>query len=188
MPTGSRSIFPSVGRRRSRDSIERFWHPRLAEVTTSTTPRSESTGSPKATGMAGRSHLFHTPTESTASHVFSIIAAKMAVALRAHLAALVADRRNAGEFRSGRWGLTECWRIPLRALGTDGILADFATGLSPDGILANSATVFLGKPLHFELTDANGIVALEGLLWPPVGWLGDFLLRHENESFGTRKF
>ena len=48
--------------------------------------------------------------------------------------------------------------------------------------------IFNGKHVHFELTDAIGMVALEGLLWPPVGWLGDFLLRHENERLGTGRF
>ena len=59
---------------------------------------------------------------------------------------------------------------------------------APVRVLANAATGFLagrnfgefrygivgGKHVHFELTDAIGMVAFEGLLWPPVGWLGRF--------------
>ena len=84
---------------------------------------------------------------------------------------------------------TEFLRIPLRALGLDGILANSATGF---GAGRNSGEfrygIVGGKHVHFELTDPNGMVALEGLLWPPVGWLGDIMLRHENVRLGTGRF
>ena len=71
--------------------------------------------------------------------------AKMAGALRASWAALVAAGRNSCEF---------CYRA---SAGRNS--GEFRYG------------IFNGKHVHFELTDANGIVALEGLLWPPVsGW------------------